>query len=191
MVVDENTNLEETEEVVPSTGNEESGDVGTQANTNPDEGKVESKTFTQEDVNNLLKKEREKFKKNELSKEDKKAFSEWKESQKTAEQKQVEKETEYQKALSDLQDKENTIAVLKSGCLPEYQDFVQYTVSKMDGDFEENLEEYLKSNPKYTKMAQQNVNSTNTTGMPVKTPQNSKTSGVDAYLKHRHPDLFK
>lgn len=107
--------------------------------------KTEEKTFTQEEVNRILKKER----KNMPSEDDLKAFNEWKEQQKTAEQKQVEKETKYQEALSKNTELEKENKVLKSGVNSEDVDYVMFKVSKMDGDFEENLEKFLKDNPKY------------------------------------------
>ena len=58
--------------------------------------KKEEKTFTQEEVNAMLKKENAKMSK-KYEGVDLEAYKEWKENQKTAEQKQAEKETEYQK----------------------------------------------------------------------------------------------
>lgn len=125
------------------------GDIGTQANQNKDEGKAE-KTYTQEEYNALDKRLKAKYEKKyegiDIAK-----YKEWVESQKTAEQKQVEKETEYQKVLSEKDDIMKENKVLKAGVNTDEVDFVVYKVSKMDGDFEENLEKFLKDNPKYIK----------------------------------------
>lgn len=107
--------------------------------------KTEEKIFTQEEVNRMLAKE----KKNMPSKEELKAFNEWKESQKTAEQKQSEKETKYQETLSKNTELERENRVLKAGVNSDDVDYVMFKVSKMDGDFEENLKGFLKDNPKY------------------------------------------
>ncbi|MBQ9314868.1 MAG: hypothetical protein IJ220_07800 [Clostridia bacterium] len=181
-VEDENKNIEGT------------GDVGTQANENKDEGDAEKKgkTYTQDEVNSLLKKEKEKYQKKMPSKERLEALEKYEESQKSAEQKQAEKETKYQKALSDLQEKENYIAVLESGVSKEDSDYVLFKVSKMEGDFNENLEEFLKSNPKYTNTKKETDEpETKTDGVSVKNMNNKKDSGVTAILKQKHPDLFK
>ena len=181
-VEDENKNIEGT------------GDVGTQANENKDEGNVEKKdkTYTQDEVNSLLKKEKEKYQKKMPSKERLEALEKYEESQKSAEQKQAEKETKYQKALSDLQEKENYIAVLESGVSKEDSDYVLFKVSKMEGDFNENLEEFLKSNPKYTNIKKETEEpDAKTDGVSVKNMNNKKDSGVTAILKQKHPDLFK
>lgn len=103
------------------------------------------KTFTQEEVNAMLAKEKNKM----PNKDELKAFKEWKESQKTAEQKQAEKETEYQKALLKNTELENENNVFKAGVRKEDVDYVAYKVSKMEGDFSENLAKFLKENPKY------------------------------------------
>lgn len=185
--MDENNN-KQNPETVEDENIEETGDVGTQANENKDEGKAAEKTFTQEQVNAMLAKEKKKM----PSKEEMKAFKEWQESQKTAEQKQAEKETAYQKALSDLEERNNYIAVLESGVSKEDSDYVLFKVSKMEGDFEENLEEFLKSNPKYVNTKKETDESNNKTdGVSVKNMNNRKDSGVTAILKQKHPDLFK
>ena len=106
------------------------------------------KTFTQEEVNSMLKKEKQKVEK-KYEGVDIKKYNEWVESQKTAEEKKAEKETEYQKALNDVQMKDKTIAVLRAGVKSEDEDYVLFKVNKMEGNFEENLEKFLNENPKY------------------------------------------
>ncbi len=93
----------------------------------------------------MLAKEKKKM----PSKEELKAFKEWKESQKTAEQKQAEKETQYQKTLDRNTELENENKVFKAGVGKDNVDFVVFKVAKMEGDFEENLQKLLKGNPKY------------------------------------------
>ena len=106
------------------------------------------KTFTQEEVNSMLKKEKQKVEKKyegiDLNK-----YNEWIESQKTVEEKQAEKEAEYQKTLNDLQMKDKTIAILRAGVKSEDEDYVLFKVSKKEGEFNENLEKFLEENPKY------------------------------------------
>ena len=85
--------------------------VGTQANTNKDEGKAE-RTYTQAEYNALDKKLKEKYEKKyegvDLAK-----YNAWVESQKTAEQKQAEKEAEYLKKDNRISDLEKENAILK------------------------------------------------------------------------------
>lgn len=107
--------------------------------------KEDIKTFTQEEVNAMLTKERKKM----PSKEELEAFKEWQETQKTVEQKQAEKEAEHQKTLLRNTELENENKVFKAGVEKDNVDYVAYKVSKMDGDFEENLTKYLKDNPKF------------------------------------------
>lgn len=93
----------------------------------------------------MLAKEKKKM----PSKEELKAFKEWQETQKTAEQKQAGKETEYQKTLIRNTELENENKVFKAGVEKDSVDYVAFKVSKMEGDFEENLKKFLKDNPKY------------------------------------------
>ena len=110
--------------------------------------KKEEKTFTQEEVNAMLKKENAKMSK-KYEGVDLEAYKEWKENQKTAEQKQAEKETEYQKTLTKNAELENENIAFKAGVNKDDVDYVVFKVSKMDGDFEENLASFLEENPKY------------------------------------------
>lgn len=146
--------------------------------------KAETKTFTQEEVNAMLAKEKKKM----PSKEDLKAFKDWQESQKTAEQKQAEKEAEYQKTLDELNNLKQTNAVLEAGVNKEDVDYVVFKVSKMEGDFEENLNEFLKENSKFLKQ-ENKVEEPKATGTAVR-KINSSENGVTAILKAKHPELY-
>lgn len=107
--------------------------------------KKDEKIFTQEEVNAMLAKEKKKM----PTSEELKAFKDWKENQKTAEQKQAEKETEYQKTLTKNVELENENKAFKAGVNKDDVDYVVFKVSKMEGDFEENLASFLEENPKY------------------------------------------
>lgn len=123
------------------------GKVGTQA-TNKDEETPE-KIFSQDEVNEIIKERLKKERSKLPSKEELQAFTTWKESQKTAEQKQAEKDAEYQKTLSENTELRNENEVFKSGVKKDDVEFVAFKVSKMEGDFKENLGKFLKENPKY------------------------------------------
>lgn len=172
---EKNANEEVTQEV---TNNAE---VGTQANENKDEG---IKTFTQEEVNSMLKKEKEKAAK-KYEGIDLQKYKEWEESQKSAEQKQAEKEAEYTKAINELNELKQTNAILSAGVKSEDSDYVLFKVSKMEGDFEENLSKFLKDNPKFLKQETE----LKATGTPVKTVSSNEEDGVLAILKQRHPEM--
>ena len=144
----------------------------------------EVKTFTQEEVNALLKKERKKI----PSKEDMKAFNDWKESQKTEAQKQ----SEFNQKLTDTTNENISLKqenlVLKSGVSGEDSDYVVFKVSKMEGEFEDNLKDFLKANPKY--LQKSNTEIPQDTGASVTRTNNSEEDGVMAILKAKHPEAF-
>lgn len=146
---------------------------------------VVSKTFTQEEVDNIVKERLAKAKKGIPSKEDLTEYNKWKESQKTQQDKYdelVKKDTEQSTTISNLQ-KENL--VLKSGVTDSDEvEFIVYKVSKMDGDFEDNLKNYLADNPKYIKKQE-----TKATGVESKATNVAKEDGVLAILKAKHPDI--
>lgn len=176
--------MEENKETVENVKVEETGNAVTQTEQKTEEA---VKTFTQEEVNTMLKKEKQKAEK-KYEGIDVTKYKEWVESQKTAEQKQAEKEAEYAQkdtTISELQ-KEN--AVLKAGVKnADDIDYVLFKVSKMEGEFEENLAKFLKDNPKYLG---QELEEHKATGAPVKTLTSTET-GVKAILRAKHQNLFE
>lgn len=176
----QNTNTGESTNNAEGTGN-----VDTQT-TNQNEGQAE-KTFTQEELNKIVQERLDKEKKKMPSKEDLKAFKDWKESQKTAEEKQAEKEAEYRKTLDELNTLKQTNAVLSAGVNKDDADYVLFKVSKMEGEFDENLAKFLKDNPKYLKQELEQTEP-KATGAPVRTIS-SKNDGVLGILASKHPEI--
>ena len=144
------------------------------------------KTFTQDEVNNIVKERLAKAQKGIPSKEELTKYNEWKESQKSQEDK-------YNDLVKSSNEKDTTITtlkmeneVLKAGITDADDiDYLVYKVSKMDGDFSENLKEYLTNNPKFVKRQE-----TKATGVEVKSTTVAKEDGVTAILRAKHPDLF-
>ena len=176
---DTNTNTGE------GTNAQGTGNVDTQT-TNQNEGQASEKTFTQEELNKIVQERLDKEKKKMPSKEDLKAFKEWKESQKTEAEKQAEKDAEYKKTLNELNTLKQTNAVLEAGVNKDDADYVLFKVSKMEGEFEENLAKFLKDNPKYLK--QELETEPKATGAPVRTIS-SKNDGVLGILASKHPEI--
>ena len=175
--------MEKNKETVEDVKIEETGKSVTQTEEKTEEAE---KIFTQEEVNSFIKKEKEKILKEVPTKEELKAFKEWEKTQKTSEQKQAEKEKEFQEALLE---KENLIKenqVLKAGVSIDDSDYVLFKVSKMEGEFVENLEKFLKENPKYVRQEIEEK----ATGIPVKS-LSSKESGVMSILKAKYPEIYK
>lgn len=177
--------MENNTETVEDVKVEETGDVGTQANENKVEEKAE-KTYTQADMNAMDKKLKAKYEKKyegiDIAK-----YKEWEESQKTAEQRQAEKEAEYVEKDKRIVLLENKLKLKDANVSKEYEDFVLFTVSNMEGEFEDNLGQFLKDNPKYIKG--QEVTEQKATGTPVKSISSSETDGVLAILKQKHPEM--
>lgn len=176
--------MEENKETVENTNVEETGKVDTQS-TNKTEEAV--KEFTQEQVNSMLKKEKQKLEKKyegiDLAK-----YKAWEESQKTAEEKQAEKEAEYQKIVNELNTLKNTNAILEAGVDKEFVKFISFEVSQMEGEFDENLAKFLQDNPKYLK-GEELKTEQKATGAPVKTLSSNNNDGVLGILAQKHPNI--
>ena len=160
--------------------------VVTPTTNTPGNGGQEQKTFTQEELNAIIETRLAKAKKDMPSKEELKKYNEWKEAQKTEQEKMAEKETEYQKVLAEKEQIINENKILKSGVNAEDTDYVLFKVTKMEGDFEENLSKFLKDNPKF-------LNKTvpsKATGVETRTTsQSNEDDGVMAILKSKHPNI--
>lgn len=145
---------------------------------------VVEKKFTQEEVNNIVKERLAKAQKGIPSKEELTKYNEWKESQKTQQDKYdelVKKDGEKDTTISSL---EREIQIRKSGINDDDDvKFILYKVGKMEGDFSENLKEYLTDNPKYIKKE------IKATGVETKTNVATKEDEVLAILKAKHPDI--
>ena len=160
--------------------------VVTPTTNTPENGGQEQKTFTQEELNTIIETRLAKAKKDMPSKEELKKYNEWKEAQKTEQEKMAEKETEYQKVLAEKEQIINENKILKSGVNAEDTDYVLFKVTKMEGDFEENLSKFLKDNPRF-------LNKTvpsKATGVETRTTsQSNEDDGVMAILKSKHPNI--
>lgn len=167
---------------------EDNKDVQVTEETKVEETEKEetTRTYTQEDLDNSFNAGRKKASHDWQKDEKYKEFIEWKENQKTQQDKYdelVKKDGEKDNTISNLQ-KENEI--LRAGVNDSDDvEFILYKVGKMEGDFSENLKNYLAENPKYVK--KQEIKATD---IEKKSSSVEKESGVMAILKARHPERF-
>ena len=120
-------------------------------------------------------------------KEEMDAFKQWKESQKTETEKQAETLKELETLRQEAVNAKRENALLKKGINEEDMDYAMFKVGKMDGEFDDNLVEFLKENPKFTAKEEKSVAST--TGVKTNGTE-TKESGVTAILRAKRPDLF-
>lgn len=173
-------NVESTEEV----------NTTENAETQTAEEKVE-KTFTQKEFKEALDKEVTRKTRNIPTKEELKAFNEWKESQKTAEKKNAETLEENKSLKERIKELENMQVVANASVDSKFQKFVLSEVLQMEGEFEDNLSEYLKDNPQFLISKEVTEQTQEDTGVAVTKVNKSAESGVTAILKQKHPELFK
>lgn len=120
------------------------------------------------------------------TKEELKSFKEWQDSQKSEEQKKQEDILERQKLETEIESLKREKEVLKKGIKEEDIDYVLFKLSKLDGDFEDNLNTFLKENPKFMSSAEQGSIST---GIPTQRKAINENLGFETILKERNPDL--
>lgn len=177
------------EQTVAGTKTEETGTVdNTQTTENKTEGaEIDVKAEAQRIADGMVAKKM----KGMPSKEELKAFREWQETQKTAEQKQAEKEAEYQKTLAEKEEVVRENQAFKAGVNSDDVEYVVFKVSKMDGDFEENLKDFLKENPKYLEKQEEQETASKDTGVASKGVATHEESGVMSILKQKYPEIYK
>lgn len=179
--------MEDNEKNKAAEENKDTVKVDTQATENKDEGKAYKTFKTEEEYNNAVKSI---LKQKLPSKEEMDAFKTWKENQKTEAEKQAEKENEYQNTLSKNKSLLMENQALKSGVNKDDLDYIIFKVSKMEGDFEENLQSFLKENPKYLASQKEVIEKTIDLGgehQDTQTPDLSKMSYEEykAYRKNK------
>ena len=159
------------------------------AETTPDTAGA-AKTFTQDEVNDLIKARLERERKGQPTKDELAAFRAWQDEQKTAEQKQA----EAVKAQSDRADAaEKKAAALEAkllaaskGVSPEAADDVVALASLKVSDetpLEKAIDEVLKKYPQFT-----GGSAPRTTGVPAGSG-GAAVSGVEAAFRAKNPNI--
>lgn len=144
--------------------------------------KTEEKTFTQEEVNAMILKEVNKVTK-KYDGVDLKKYKEWEESQKTNEEKYADILKENEKLKNDLAYAENKSVVANAGVDFKFQKFVLSEVLALEGNFDDNLKNYLKENSQY--LVNNETKNPNSTGIPQNNA-NKKVSELEAYLDKKY-----
>lgn len=149
---------------------------------------IQEKTFTQDEVNELIESRLARAKKQMPSREELEEFKNWKNSQKTETERLAQKEKEFHDLMSERETIKRENIVLRSGVIQDDADYVLFRVSKLDGDFEENLKLFLTDNPRYLTAKAGPLN----TGVIVN--KNMPTGDEDkaiSILKSKFPGVIK
>jgi hypothetical protein len=117
----------------------------------------QEKTFTQAELDRIISERIARERKNLPDEADLKAYKEWKKAQQTEAEKAAEREKEYQALQSRTIELERENAVIKAGVKADDVEFVIFKVSRMEGDFKENLDSFLAENKKFTEPATETV----------------------------------
>lgn len=144
-----------------NTGNVET----TETKTDGQETAQEEKTFTQADVDRLIQERVAREKKNQLSKDELKAYNEWKESQKTEEEKKNEALTNAENARIAAEERANSleakVTCLSKGVIATSVDDVVILAKAMVTDeitVEQAIEKVLEKYPSFKGEQQQEDN---------------------------------
>ena len=116
MADETNTNATETKNMAENSGGDPKGDAEKANAVSTPESEQAEKTFTQKELDDIVKQRLDRAKKDMPSKDELKAFREWKDSQKTAEQKAAEQLAEVA-AARDSAEREKSRLEIKVSCL--------------------------------------------------------------------------
>ena len=116
MAEETNTNATETKNMAENSGGDPKGDAEKADAVSTPESEKAEKTFTQKELDDIVKQRLDRAKKDMPSKDELKAFREWKDSQKTAEQKAAEQLAEVA-AARDSAEREKSRLEIKVSCL--------------------------------------------------------------------------
>ena len=111
-----NTTVTETKNMAENSGGDPKGDADKADAVSTPESEQAEKTFTQKELDEIVKQRVDRAKKDMPSKDELKAFREWKDSQKTAEQKAAEQLAEVA-AARDTAEREKSRLEIKVSCL--------------------------------------------------------------------------
>lgn len=140
--------------------------------TNVDNTTVEvteqEKTFTQSDLDKIVGERLKREKSKMPAKEDLDAFKDWKKSQQTEQEKLAEERKEFETVKQEIVRLKNEKEVLKSGVDSKYADYVTFEVSKNEGNFADNLNEFMKNNPQFGKGTETTISAVQAGGQKVK-----------------------
>lgn len=109
----------------------------------------ERKSYTQEELDNLIESRLNRDRNQRKNTPEYKAFLEWQKSQKTDDEKNKELMDNYNLAKNELAVLKAEKKVINANAKPEFAEFVASKVLAMGDDFEANLAEYKKNNPQY------------------------------------------
>lgn len=133
-----NTTVTETNQTAENSGGDPKGNADNAAAVSTPDSAQAEKTFTQKELDDIVKQRLDRAKKDMPSKEELKAFKEWKDSQKTAEQKALDDlaaaNSAKEAAEKDKQALEIKVSCLSKGVAPEYVDDVIALAAKYVDD---------------------------------------------------------
>ncbi len=164
--------MENSQEPVTQTA-EKTEETVTDTATKTEEETV--KTFTQEEINALEMK----WKKKLPSKQEMQEFKEWQESKKTVEEKNAEILEENKALKTRVSELENLSVVANAGVDSKFQKFVLSEVLSMEGEFEDNLTSYLKTNTQYFSEKKEEQKSTGVSQIGTNTPVSENKAYLD------------
>ena len=107
------------------------------------------KTFTQKEVNEIVKNRLDRERKKYPNDEELKVFNQWKESQQSEQDKYQDLNNRYEELKKEYVTYKNYNLVKNENVNELFIDFVIDKVSKQDGDFDENLKVFKKHNPQF------------------------------------------
>lgn len=149
----------------------------------PEGGKSEP-TFTQAQVNALISERLERERAKYPTKEELDGFKKWQSEQQSEAERAAEREKKITEITAELELAKRENLIIKAGVPAEDTDYILFKVGKMEGTFKDNLETFLKENPRFT--AEPTVNLQGGKHAPA---VGQTSDGVEEAFYRRNPQL--
>ena len=196
MATEANTTVTETNKAENS-GGDPKGNAGNAAAVSTPEPEQAAKTFTQAEVNEIIKQRLERQAKGQPSKEEMDAFRKWQDSQKTAEQLSAEKISAAENGKAEAERRAQAaeakcLAFSKGVSNEAVEDVIALAMNKVDDNtpIDKAIEAVIAKYPSFCSAKSEAPNGI-TTGVSFNKGGGSQMSGVERRFYEKNPDLRK
>lgn len=145
------------EENTQNVENQETENVDNTTENQETETQEQEKTFTQAELDKLIGERLKRERAKQPDKTELDAFKEWKKAQQTEQERIAEERKEFEATKNELTRLKNEREVLKSGVDAQFAEYVTYEISKLEGDFGDNLSDFLKNNSQFQQKSNENT----------------------------------
>lgn len=145
----------------------------------------EEKTLTQAEVDQIVEARLARERKNQPSPDELKAFRDWRAQQQTESERAAQREQDLATKTQEAENLRRELLAIKKGVHQDEVDFVLFKVGKQDGDFEKNLDKFLKDNPRYAAKGDTVVTFASAPSLAGGTPSGTTNDIMNALIRNK------